>query len=332
MGKPECDVELWTFIDKVHGRNLRNIADTELQVRLDRIDRNIQLLDNGPTPRDRLPAQHGWLSPWWWLRARHWTLLEFEHRRLMHAPTPSLPPIPALAAEFLGLIAGSGDLLVRISRATWLLDFVRDGHLRFTPAASYDDATLDEARADDEMRKSRRRPGQVLTMTGPRGPIVPIGDVEFATGRHVERNGTLHPVPYWFMSFSSDLDPRLFVEFPDSDGAEQACVVIFDTPRFLQRALPYLNRAAPHAMKKLFPNDYFDPYFIGDARLQPLVSKDMRYAFQRERRFALDPEGGPPLAGGGVLEVDIGAITDIAAVYSPNGRKILGSGPESFLV
>lgn len=65
------DEELWAFMAQVGGRNLVNLADTSLQSRLAQIDKNILYLDSGLTPRDELPADHGWLSPWWWMRACH---------------------------------------------------------------------------------------------------------------------------------------------------------------------------------------------------------------------------------------------------------------------
>ena len=103
---PAYDVQLWTFMARVNGRSLRNLSNAALQARLDGIDRNIQYLDSGTTPRDDLRAERGWLSPWWWLRIRHWTALEVEHRGFMPGPTPEIPPMPALAPAFSGVVAG----------------------------------------------------------------------------------------------------------------------------------------------------------------------------------------------------------------------------------
>jgi hypothetical protein len=75
---PAYDEELWAFMDQAGGRKLINLTDAGLHDRLTQIGKNILYLDSGRTPRDELSADHGWLSPWWWLRARYWTLLEFE--------------------------------------------------------------------------------------------------------------------------------------------------------------------------------------------------------------------------------------------------------------
>ncbi|QCO16986.1 hypothetical protein D3869_16990 (plasmid) [Azospirillum brasilense] len=223
-------------------------------------------------------------------------------------------------------------MLARISNKGWLLNTLRRGQVRFAPASSYRDPTLNTARADDEMSKTYRRPGAALQILGPGGDsIQPIGDVSFSSRRAIEREGHLHETPYWFCSFSSDLDPRLFAEFPGDDPADDACLVIFEPDIFARRALPRLNQSAPRAVKSLFPTDYFDPNFPPPSKLSAMASKEMSYAFQREMRFVLDPEGGAPLTEGGAFFVEIGSIADIAGVYGPDGGKIAGAGPASFL-
>lgn len=322
---PAYDEELWTFMDQTASRNLENISGADLQARLEQIDKNILYIDTGSTPRDDLPADHGWLSPWWWLRARHWTLLEFERRQLAPSPSPEIPAMPTLARGFDGTVAGGQKLLVRLSERRWLLDLL-GGRMRFVPAARYRDIPVDTARSDEEMSKAYRRPGQSIQITGSQGnTIKAIGDVVFASRRCVERNGVLDDVPYWLCSFSSDLDPRLFHEF-----RSDACIVIFDPMEFVRRALPHLNREAPNAVKSLFPNDYFDQYFLSNHKLRAMVSKEMAFAYQREMRFALDPEGGPALANGDLF-VDIGSLEDIAAVYTSSGQRVSGIGPDSFI-
>lgn len=329
---PAYDVELWTFMARVGGRNLRNLTDKALHARLAVIDRNVQYLDCGTTPRDGLPPERGWLSPWWWLRIRHWTVLEFEHRGLTPSLSLEIPAMPSLAPGFKGVVSGGQSLLVRISAKVWLLEFLQLGRIRFTPAASYRDATLGAARADEEMSKTYRRPGQALQITGLRGEVIsPIGDVEFSRRRAIDLRGGLQDMPYWMCCFSSEFDPRLFAEFPSGHADGDACLVIFDPMTFLRRALPHINRAAPRSTKNLFPTEYFDPYYPTEPLPSAMVAKDMSYAYQREMRFTLDPEGGIPLAGGQALSVEIGSIEDIAAVYSPSGVRLAGTGPDSFL-
>ncbi|MGA0598831.1 hypothetical protein [Enterovirga sp. CN4-39] len=312
------------------GRNLRNLTNAALRERLERLDRNIQYLDDGLTGRDDLPVERGWLSPWWWLRARHWTSLEFAERGISLPETTTLAALPRLRPEFRGVAAGGKRMLVRISQTKWLQDTL-GGVLRFVPASRYIEPGHELSRADDEMGKSYRRPGQVLSVTLQDGTRVdPIGDVSFTRRRVSARGLQLESLPYWFCSFSSDLDPRLLVEFPGEDPLRDGFLVIFDPDAFVTRALPALNASVPHATKSLFPTDYFDPWYPPREPLSASKSKDFQFAHQREMRFALDPEGGRPLSDGRDLFVTMDPIDDIAGIYDRDGARIAGSGPPTF--
>ncbi len=323
------DEELWDFLAKMQGPLLENASDNALQLRLTQIEKNIQYLDEAPGERKELPPERGWLSPWFWLRLRHWTLAEMAARSIAPARAIGIKPMPLLNPEFRGLHAGGSKLLIRISRLPWLLETLELGRLRFSPASAYCMMENDEARADDEMAKTYRRSGSVLTITGPDGQrINPIGDV-VVTSRRVSDDYETE-IPYWLMCFSTDLDPRLFADFPSGEG-DDAVLVIFDPIAFIRRAQPHLNRVAPLSDKRLHQVEYYDSYHPPSHHLSPVTMKECRFAYQREWRLILDCGGREVLAGGGVLSVDIGSITDIAAVYAPDGRLIAGTGPATFL-
>lgn len=328
------DEELWEFASRRFGRNLVNLSDEDLHARLASIDRNIQYLDSGATPRDDLhPDRMGWLSPWWWLRARYVTTLEYSHRSLAPNSPPAVPAMPRVAKAFNGVYGGGKLLLVRISKVEWLMDTLTHGRLRFSPAASYRDSALGVARADDELQKTYRRPGHAVTITTQDGRRMrAIGDVEFSSARLIESGESLIDVPYWICCFSTDLDPRLLDEFEPESTQDAGYIVIFNPEQFLHRALPELNRIAPFCQKKLDQVNYFDPYFPESHELSAVTSKDFRYAYQREMRLILDPALRPPPAHGGAFFVDIGTLQDIAAVYVGSGKKLAGTGPSSFLV
>jgi hypothetical protein len=328
------DEALWDFVAQVQGNNLVNAAEAALRWRFEKIESNILFLDGPHTPRDDLTPERGWLSPWWWWRLRHWTLKEFQRRGLTPAPSADIPPLPPLRPEFQGVIAGGHELLVRISRRDWILKTLRSGRQRFAPAASYNDEKLNAACADEEMAKSYHRPGSTLTITSSKGePIMLLGDVTFTTRRTIMRGYDFVDSPYWLCSFSSDLDPRLFTEFADPSGADDACLVVFDPIEFVQRAQPILNRAAPAATKQLFPNEYFDPHHPPTERLSSVRHKHFSYGYQREMRFLVDPEGNAWSASAldAAFFIEIGSIEDIAAAYQPNGNRIAGTGPDGFL-
>lgn len=317
----------------MQGNNLEHVTDAALLWRLEKVERNILFLDGPSTPRDDLKPERGWLSPWWWWRIRQWTLQEVGRRGLTPAPSPDVPPLPLLRPEFKGVIAGRNKLLVRISRRDRVLDTLNAGRLRFAPAASYNDATLDEARADDEMAKSYHRPGNRLTITNAMGEaMTALGEATFTTRRAIAHRLDFVATPYWLCSFSSDLDPRLFTEFADPTG-EDACLVVFDPMAFVRRLLPHINRVAPMAAKELFPSKYFDPHYPPVERLSAVRHKHFSFGYQREMRLLVDPEGNPWSASrwDEAFFVDIGSIEDIAGVYATSGDRIAGTGPDCFL-
>lgn len=325
------DEGVWGFSLRFDGRRLENLSDDELQVRLARLERNIQYLEEAPGGRDELPPERGWLSPWFWFRLRYWVLAEMRHRGVTPLPSIDVPAAPAIRPEFRGVHADGARLLIRFSRREWMLDALEHGRHRFAPASSYRLIEGDEARTDDEMTKAYRRPGRALTITMEDGTLIePIGDVTFSTSRMVGDMADIE-APYWLTCYSTDLDPRLFRDFASADG-DDAALVIFDPMEFVRRSLPCLNHAAPHCLKRLHPIDYYDVFYPPSERLAPLTMKDARFAYQREQRMILDPEGGEVLGGSeGVLFVDVGSIADIAGVYSPVGTKIAGVGPDTFL-
>lgn len=327
------DKELWAFMSKIDGRRLINLTDIELQDRLNVIDRNIQYLDDGSSNRDSLREDRGWLSPWWWLRTRFWTLQEFEHRELVPCSTPVIPQMPSLSVGLTGVIGGGRRMLVRISKIKWLMETLNNGVLRFAHANIYRNSALDAARHDDELNKTYRRPSQAIHISSLDGKkIESVGDVAFSTCRVVDNGTRLIEMPYWMCSFSSDLDPRLFDEFGSKeDPTEDGCIVIFEPNTFVQRALSPLITIAPTARKLLFPTDYFDPYYPCQDALSTIKSKDFSYAYQREMRFVLDPESSRWFGNDKEIFIEIGSIADIAGVYTRGGRKLAGVGPDSFL-
>ncbi|MBI2254068.1 MAG: hypothetical protein HYU58_05575 [Proteobacteria bacterium] len=328
------DAELWSFVDQVQGRNLVNASDDRLLERLHDIDENILFLDDRTTARDDLKPEQGWLSPWWWWRMRHWTLTECGKRGLALVESTVLPVGEPLRPEFRGVFSGGRRLLVRISRRDRILKALMDGQLRFAPAASYKDSKMGVARTDEEMAKHYLRPGCAIAVAKlGEEPTTPIGDVAFASRRGAYDGRQFTDIPYWLCSFSSDLDPRLFFDFADRDGAESACLVIFQPGEFVRRILPKLNGIAPLATKSLVPTEYFDPYHPMDKTLSVVRHKHFSYACQREMRFVVDPEGNPwsACAMHEAFCVEAGSIEDIAAAYQATGERIAGNGPDNFL-
>ena len=321
------DEDLWGFAGEVIGRNLQNLSDSLLQDRLNSIDKNIQFLDDGKTPRDGLPKERGWLSPWWWFQIRHWTLAEFKARGLIPDPTPSIPERPSIHPDLRGVMLGGRRILVRLNELRWLYPMLEKGRFRFRPASYYRKEALGTARQDNELAKPIFWPGHKISVTHADGtPLSILGDLTKSFRRAFETEEDLIDLDYWLCSFSSELDPRAFTEFPNYDG----CIVIHDPMAFVTQALPHLNKIMPTARKELFNVGYYDPYYP-PRHVFPLRDKVMPYAYQQEMRLILDTQELGP-ASQEYVDIEIGPITHIAGIYSGDGRRIAGVGPENFLL
>lgn len=334
------DPELWDFTERVQcvpkekwndrsvePRPLQHVSDDSLQARLESINSNIQYLDCPDGPRDDWQPEKGWLSPWWWLRLRHWTLSEFTRRGLPVQPTREILPAPRLRGEFLGIHAGASPKLFRLSRVPYLMKALEQGQLRFAPAMSYKAIENDEARADDEMSKGYKRAGNRVTITTLDGrSIEALSDVSFDTRRMTV---DMVDLPYWMLCASTDFDPRLFDEFPGGQG-DDGMLAIFDPLEFRRRAGSKIASTLPHVQLAGTVVDYFDVYHPESGDISPVTMKAMRFAYQREHRLVLDPGHGPAIAERDYF-IDIGSIEDIAGVYAVDGRKVAGTGPGSFL-
>ncbi len=317
------DPELWNFFERVsfvsradlndssvEPRPLEHLSDAALQARLDNLERNIQLLDGGDPRRDEMSADDGWLSPWWWHRLRHWTLSEFKRRSLDVRSTPMVPEAIPVRDGFRGIHSGSTPKLFRISRLPFLKDLLVRGNVRFGLAAGYQEMEDDEARADDEMKKGYRRSGKLVTITSPDGSeMKALEDVSFDT---VRMTSDMVKLPYWMLCLSSDLDPRLFGDFPSSEG-DDAVIAIFDCDELMRRIRQAMGAARPDVHVFADRVFYYDVYHPPRRDISPVTMKEMRFGYQREVRIVLDPGRGPALADG-PFTIAIGSIEDIAAI------------------
>ena len=335
------DPTLWDFFERVsfvsrddlndrsvEPRPLEYLSDTALQARLNSIECNIQYLDGADGRRDEMSPDDGWLSPWWLLRLRHWTLSEFARRGLDAQPSPTVvEPVP-VGEDFLGIHSGSTPKLFRISRLPFLKDMLVHGNVRFGLAAGYQEIENDEARADNEMKKGYKRSGRRVTITTLDGrSIAALEDVSFDTAR---MTSDMVELPYWMLCLSTDLDPRLFDDFPSPEG-DDAVIAIFDADEFMRRIRLAMAVTLPDVHVLPETVFYYDIYHPPRRDISPLTMKEMRFAYQREVRIVLDPGHREAIANG-AFTIGIGSIEDIAAIYTPDGRCVAGTGPDSFLV
>lgn len=311
------DRELWEF-EYDNYRYLRNLSDEALDQRYEQLCRNLAFLICDL--RDEPPLRAHFLSSWWWLRKYAHMIYEYRQRA---RTSPAAP----LAVEAAGAPASpirtpshpnACDFVVRYSEERWLREFIDRGVVRIAPASSYLGEHLDEARQDDELNRHRYERGDLVRVTTQDGQQIPIiGDLQRTTSFSVN---------YYVICCSNEHDTRLFSAFPNSSGEPaESCVIIWDIEEFARR----LELASSHVLQNWYfhynPVAYFDPYEVRPREhIDPGMSKDFRYAYQREYRFLW-----LPISGGTANEpifLTLGPLTDIASLYS-NGGAFLGGRP-----
>lgn len=107
------------------------------------------------------------------------------------------------------------------------------------------------------------------------------------------------------------------------------CLAVFDPSKFKRRASVALTKTLPDVGGWITVINYPDVYHTSDPDISPATMKAMCFACQRELRFVLDPGIGAAIADGAFF-MNIGSMANIAGVYGADGRRIAGTGPESY--
>lgn len=291
------DARLWE-LEYVTRRYLRQVNEQTLRARYDDIVRNMQAIIS--EERHVIPIW-SFLSSWYWYRKEHQTRLEFALRKLsLHRALPVIAKRDLSAAPARSRHPNSGEVLFRYDKREWLHELVQFGRLRVKAAREYALMEDDPARRDDEQVKHSYSPGEYVTVTFPDGRTSrPIGDLHYrATG-----------IDYYAYCVANEWDPDLF-----SDFKSDACVVIHNVEEFARR----LSSAASPRLRNWYfhynPIEYFDTYERQPhERIDNAMSKDFRFAYQRETRFLW---AGIGQSAAGFIDLDLGPLKDIASLTS----------------
>jgi hypothetical protein len=287
------------------------------------IEKNIQFLDGSKSWNEAYKAEYGWQSPWWWFRARQFTICEFKRRGISSV---SGIDIGARHLFHLDYARRRKPTAVRISKLEWLSDLL-DGKVRFGAASLYNEVALQDAQRDDEISRNVFLPGSLATFTtetGERRNL--IGEIRLSTSRTDTINGTTRALPYWLLCFSTELDPRLLEEFSVGNREDHGFFVLFDIEKF--------HRRLSEAIQMLKVNcgrvevDYYDEHFPPPQQGPVIGTKPFRFAYQRELRFFLLPEGKLRPAFGQSVCLSAEKMNDIAGIFNSRGEKVAGYGPK----
>ncbi len=248
-------------------------------------------------------------SSWYWLRKEHHTRLEFACRDI---DSPALnhqsTTISALGTDDPTMDGRekTGNIF-RYGKREFMRKMVVQGKIRLSPAEIYERNEHNDARRDDELQKHSYKPGLYTTITHESGQAIKVvGDVR----------RTVEGLPYHLVCFSCLWHPELFDEF-EAD----TCVIVTDTTEFARRLEASGVSVFPEANFFHGSVAYFDPYEHGENDyFVSALSKDFRFAYQKEYRILWSQMNTTPLKG--YQCVDIGPANDIMKMYDKSGREI----------
>lgn len=260
--------------------------------------------------RDLIPI-NSFLSSWYWFRKEHQTRLEFA---LRHIDLPVEAPVDV---HFDNAHAGApvrprhpnaGDVIFRYGKRSHIEGIVHDGAIRISPASSYKAMEDDTALQDTEESKASFQQGERTRITSHAEGRIPGMDDDELTASSTD---------YYVFCASCDWDRNLFTSF---DGAD-ACLIIKDVEEFGRR----LESAASARLSgwRCFhgPVHYFDPYErVGYERINLGISKDFKYAYQREYRFLWMPLDDQPTYG--PLDLNLGNVGELLVMHGNSGRPL----------
>jgi hypothetical protein len=323
---PAFDVSLWSSLYQANPM-LSDASSADIFTRLWEIEKNILFLNTSVSWNDTVPAEHGWQSPWWWFRARQFTLIELERRGI--TPTRSEDNISEPRRLLRDYSRRTGTKIVRVSQLRYLKQTI-EGKIRFNAASCYEADDLLASQKDDEITRQTFFSGSLATAAGETGERLPLrGEIRLSVSRTYRKGMQSIVRPYWLLCFSTELDSRLLREFHDGTEYEQGILILFDVETFHRRVAEAIESL--HLQCGRVEVDYYDEHFPPnwrDDQINIMGQKPFRFAHQRELRFILLPEKYEESSPPSVISFHTKAMNDIAGVYDSLGEKVAGVGPK----
>jgi len=202
-------------------------------------------------------------------------------------------------------ILGGPDGFAKFGKRDHIRASFERGIFRIAPASSYDDPSLNGAQADKELVHHTVTPNEHLLFklhgTDANGNDIEIGAKPIQLFRYMN-------VPdfyVWCCGFGCDL--RMLHDFQ-----ADALLLVKDIDTFTKRMLEAVEKAQPGSAPVHGPVSYYDPYTVQRNDLKPIFSKNLKYLYQSEYRFAWKMPAATTLAP---FIVELGPLSDIAQFY-----------------
>ena len=195
--------------------------------------------------------------------------------------------------------------LVRVSKTEHVRAALLEGKFRISPAATYDDPSLNPAVRDDELVVSNVGPlkglrSQTYDASGKIVRDLPLR-AEVSFSQRMAGN-------YFVLCFAQSYDYAYLDDF----GAE-AALVITDRGRFLDELRRATKRLRPDLQLSSGPVRYYDPYLHRVSTKWIPMLKHFRYAYQDEFRVVWTSKN--PTCSFEPCFVSLGSMSEYAVAY-----------------
>jgi hypothetical protein len=215
-------------------------------------------------------------------------------------PKLTHPDAPAGVTAYRSRKRADVGQLFKFGKHRWMQLMLEQGSIRFAPASSYRDASLNAAIQDDELGFT-----YYPSKSGP--SMTKLAQPAGADWVHMR-----HPSDFYVQCLSLRFAPRLFDDF-EADS----CLIIYDAKEFGRRLLAALQSKFPDWFVTAFGMTYIDPDNPGDEPILMPMAKHMKYIYQQEQRILCHPR--TPVQRLKTVDVEIGALTDIAEIVTVLG-------------
>lgn len=220
-------------------------------------------------------------------------------------PRPTFPIDPRAKSLLQQLGPGLANHLyvAKLGKTRYLEPAFKEGSWRISPASKYaaSDPSLSLAQRDTELEMTIHLRGAKLNVWDGKtrefkGEIEPSGNIKVTSQLKTD---------YYVSCLTTKLDLRMFDDF-NAD----CCIVVRNHREFAKRMFAAAKRALPSCYGVFRNVKYIDPFRPPKGDFDLFCSKDFRYSYQKEGRFAWILEHGASSIN--PLNLELGDISDIA--------------------
>jgi len=174
-----------------------------------------------------------------------------------------------------------GKYLIKYGQRKWLKDTLTKGIIRISPSTSYNDASLNSAIQDNELKFSIYPNPSELNLEAFDGKTgASKGRLDVIKAEIVQES----TMDYYVYCLSSIFTPRLFVDF-DAD----ACLIIKKPIDFINNLIATFEKDSPERHGICANIKYLDPLNTKPHQVNIFSCKHFRYSYQKEVRLSWLP-------------------------------------------